>query len=736
MSSLIPPKEQMAIAIPHFPDNYMAVIWRNWGVVKTEKIAKILEATEEQIKDAAALMGLERDVEADEIWLKRGYVTIIRNAWHLLEYDQICTLLGWSEEKLAVVLKEDDFLWSKLGGFKPTVIRTKYRPLTDEEKKAAKNIAAVMDQHKVADVQDNAFKFLDKFYEEPDDKVITVPDKNGDLKFIYSYFALYGDPLLEPEIDPFPDVLLKKYAENGINGVWLQGVLYQLTPYPFDMSLSENWEKRIESLNALVKRAEKYGIGIYLYLNEPRNMPLSFFEMHPELKGHARGDSNAAMCTSSKEVQDYLYNAVYQLFDSVPGLGGFFTITRSENQTNCYSHSVDRADDDLACNCPRCKNRSLEEVVAEVNNIMSRAAKAANPNARAIAWDWGWDRVADDKPAKIINLLDKDIIVQATSERKLAYEIAGVRGEVNDYTMSLPGPGPVAKQAWETCVKTGHQSSAKVQFNTTWEMPAVPYLPVFDLVAQHIINLKKEGVRHFQCSWTLGGYPSPLLGMASELLKKDAPTLDDVKEYIFKTYGKQEAQTVYDAQKVFCDAFREYPFHISVAYTAPQSSGPKSPFFVEPTGYRASMVCFPYDNVKDWRATYPVDVFESQFGILCEKWAKALEILYAYKDGRTELFDDLLTAAEGVMVHVRTNYNLTKFVKNRDIYLETPNDEVRALMTEAILDEEKNVIDSISLFSRDSRIGFEASNQYSHTMQDLKEKLLNIDWCKKYYGIK
>ena len=31
-----------------------------------------------------------------------------------------------------------------------------------------------------------------------------------DPRYLYSYFALYGDPLLEPEIDPFPDGLSRE----------------------------------------------------------------------------------------------------------------------------------------------------------------------------------------------------------------------------------------------------------------------------------------------------------------------------------------------------------------------------------------------------------------------------------------------------------------------------------------------------------------------------------------------
>ena len=124
-------------------------------------------------------------------------------------------------------------------------------------------------------------------------------------RFCYSYFALYGDPLLNKDIDPYPDGYLARLKESGVNGVWLPAVLYQLAPFPWDAKLSADYKKRLENLRALVSRARKHGIGVYLYLNEPRAMPLSFFETHPELKGEVEGD-HATLCTSVPQVQRYL----------------------------------------------------------------------------------------------------------------------------------------------------------------------------------------------------------------------------------------------------------------------------------------------------------------------------------------------------------------------------------------------------------------------------------------------
>ena len=74
----------------------------------------------------------------------------------------------------------------------------------------------------------------------------------------------------------FPEGLLREYAESGVNGIWLQAVLYKLVEFPFDPSLSDGREKRIERLRELIGLCARHGLKVYLYLNEPRAMPLSF----------------------------------------------------------------------------------------------------------------------------------------------------------------------------------------------------------------------------------------------------------------------------------------------------------------------------------------------------------------------------------------------------------------------------------------------------------------------------
>lgn len=727
-------KEQ-AIIYNYFPTTWQAVLWRNWGYVSVERIAETLKAKVEDIKKAAELLGLNPDESVNLAWEKRGYLTLIRNNWHLCTYEQILTLLDMSEEELAFILKEDDFMWIKLGEIKPAVEAPQYAPLTEKQLEQTIQIAEMMRDKFPAEVaeSDNAFAFIEDFHKPVSDEIDAFAGKESDnLRMVYPYFALYGDALIDESIDPLPERILKEYAQVGINGIWMQMVLYQLVEFPFDPSLSKGWEKRIESLRKLVAKAKKYGIGIYPYFNEPRAMPDSFFQKYPHLRGEVEGDYYA-MCTSTPEVQEYLYQSVKQLFEMVPDLAGYFTITMSENLTNCYSRlfTVERQGSQETI-CPRCKNRKPWEVVAEVNNLMAKGAHDANPNAKAISWTWGW---ADDWADKVVPLLTEGQILQCTSEEAMPFCIGGVEGRVLDYTMSLCGPGEKAKKMWKIARECGLQMSAKVQMNNTWEMSVVPYIPVFDKVATHVEQLKEQGIQHLQASWTLGGCPSPNLRLVAWLMEGKGT----LEEFLEDWLGADLAEGVYKAQQKLSDAFSHFPFHIDSLYYGPQNFGPMAPFFLEKQLFRASMVGFPYDDLERWRGIYPAEVYENEYGQLVEGWRDGLADLLLY-EGKNEELDEMILMAEAVLCQFESAYHHVCFVSRRDaIIARGANSSVgqddRDELIRVVHAEMETVQKLIDLRLQDSRIGYESSNHYFYTLQDLKEKMINLTYCEEQFTL-
>lgn len=702
-----------ALSIDYFPTPWQAALFRCWGLADENRLARALGATRAQLRAAAGELGLDASRRADPLWSSRGYLTLIRGTWQLLSFEQTLTLLNLTDAQLAALLKEDDFLWHKLGQFKPRTPDCRYRPLTEAERARTREIAAEMAALPECFRHDPAFAFVGDLTREEksggaaENAGTESSSSDSPLRTIYSYFALYGDPLSTPELDPFPDGLLQRYARMGVKGVWLQGVLYQLVEFPFAPELSAGWEKRLRTLNDLIRRAKRFGIGVYLYLNEPRSMPEWFFKRHPHLRGTREGDF-WAMCTSQPEVKRYLHDAARELFTRCPELAGFFTITMSENLTNCFSRGP--------MTCPRCAARRPEEAVAEVNNLLARGAREGNPAARAVAWSWGW---GDDWAEKVAPLLTEGQIVQCTSEEGLKTRIGGVPGSVLDYTLSQCGPGEKARRVWLSALGSDHECCAKVQLNNSWELAAVPWLPVFDRVAEHMRALRAAGVRHLQCSWTLGGYPSPNLMLAGRVLDGRG----GVREFLNEWLGPELAGAADAAQRRLSAAFSEFPFHVETVYTAPMNFGPMLPFYLKPTGRKATMIGFPYDDLDSWRSIYPRPVFRAQFERLVAGWREGTDMLAAH-EGEHPGWDEMLTMARAALVHFSSALHQIRFVEARDA-------GDRGEMLRVVSDERANVRAAAELRARDSRIGYEASNHYFYSMNDLCEKMLNLSWAEQ-----
>lgn len=129
-------------------------------------------------------------------------------------------------------------------------------------------------------------------------------------------------------------------------------------------------------------------------------------------------------------------------------------------------------------------------------------------------------------------------------------------------------------------------------------------------------NLAAASTDGVMLSWSLGGYPSANL----ELFQShgDGDSEAALRQLAEKYYGKRAAPEVRRAWKAFSDAFEQFPYHGLTLYSGPQHMGPANPLYLEPTGYRASMVGIPYDALDDWRSVYPAETFVRQMEKVAE----------------------------------------------------------------------------------------------------------------------
>lgn len=692
-----------------FPDVLSAYVWRNWFLVPKERLAKVVSATPAELTAIAVEMGLPPNPEILPEWRRRGYITILRRNWHLLPYGQLLPLLDMTRKELSFSLMEDDFLWIKLGSVKPKCAPAVYSEgVAAAGREARRRLARMLEEEGIdAAVPEEArFTFV-KNLSSPDHGLrpkAASADAAFGFRMIFSYFADYGDPLGDPGVGSFPEGLLQRLSDQGVNAVWLHTVLRTLAKDPKYPEFGEGSERRMENLRKLVARAAKYGIKVYLYMNEPRGLDPSFFRKHGRegLAGAVHGGLQT-MCSSSPETVRWLSESLEKVFSEVKGLGGIFTISASENLTNCATRHGNKE------TCPRCRSKTRAEIIAAVNNALIAGMLRGDPSAEALVWNWAWPK---DEQADIVSRLTKrNVRLMAVSENGVAYERGGVRGTVNDYSISVIGPGENARRIWGYAKENGIGAVAKVQANSTWELSPFPYMPVMDLVAEHACRLVKEGVDGVMLSWSLGCCPAPNLRVYRDLRRGETSPDALLDRIAFELYGAKAPQAR-AAWRAFSAGFSCYPFHIGTAYHGPQQWGPANPLYVKPTGYKSTMVGIPYDDLTGWRSIYPGETYAALMEKVADGFADGCRQMGGVVD-RKEL--DMYRAEQ---MHFASCADQARFVMARD-------GGDRAAMRAAAERELARAKAMLPIVRADSRIGYESSNHYFYVPSDIIEKVFS-----------
>lgn len=112
------------------------MIFRNYSYVPARNIAKVLGTIGAVIEAEARKAGLGK-FRYNPDWLKKGFVTIIRENRDILTKEQLLILTDFSEKEFDALLKDYDFLDVKLGD-KPNVTAPAYGVPQADERVTAK----------------------------------------------------------------------------------------------------------------------------------------------------------------------------------------------------------------------------------------------------------------------------------------------------------------------------------------------------------------------------------------------------------------------------------------------------------------------------------------------------------------------------------------------------------------------------------------------------------------------
>lgn len=381
----------------------------------------------------------------------------------------------------------------------------------------------------------------------------------------------YGEDILEGP-DVYTDTSLAAMANHGFTGIWLRLRLRDAVQTRAFPELGPRAGEYQAQLNALIKRAASHGIRVYLYVNEPLCFPSDdpFWKRHPDVRG-AAGSSGmddwpqaTAVCSSHPQVQDFLRDGMQTLFRSCSGLGGVFTITRSEHLTNCYAHHGGPT----GAPCPRCGPRLAADVVAEVNNLVAEGIHAADPAAVVIAWDWGWG----GEQAAVLERLRPGIAVMTAFEMGGHKMIRGRDRIVDEYSIGYAGPSEAFVKLYDWAQAHGRDLFAKLQIGTTHELATVNNLPLVPNLLAKARWLQSHAVRGSMACWNFGSRLTLNTHAFNQFLEMDLGATDDgtaLRRAATRYLGVQDPAPVLEAWKDFTAAFDRYPIRAGFMYHGP-----------------------------------------------------------------------------------------------------------------------------------------------------------------------
>ncbi len=531
----------------------------------------------------------------------------------------------------------------------------------------------------------------------------------------------------------YHDNLLMRLAEHGFNGIWIRASFRHFAKVGVFPEFGRNSDEILRRLRDLTRRAARYGISVYLYLNEPLAIAEDdeFFVNHPQCRGSASTYKPMIhMCTSTPEVKTYLRESSEYIFTQVPELAGVLMITASEYPSHCWCRSRLNPDDPAertgeVLTCPRCVTRTPQEVVGEVVRLVSEGAKAARPDAQVIVWNWSWAMWEPDPQTGVLAALPEDVIVMGDYERGEPTEACGFAYTNDEYSIKVVGPSQRFRGVAEFMREHGRPVYAKLQIGTTHENPSIPYLPVPTKIGEKYVSLRETGVSGMMTCWNFGNMPCIATEVAGEFTWDPQPptVAEGVRRVAARHFGADVADEVVAGWEALSRAHDDFPSSIPVMYTGPVSRGPAFLFVFDQINHR-----FPNSWLLDKEVEGDVLTWAQPFGpekvLECYRSEAAnasegiamMEAALARARASAASGDDARRLARELglaklhVIQTASGANVVDFLLTRNAWYESEDAEERARLLDRIeeicRDEVVNAEESLPLLDADPRLGW------------------------------
>ena len=557
------------------------------------------------------------------------------------------------------------------------------------------------------------------------------------------YSNFYKDETLDAA-KVYTSDYLRELADAGFNAIWIRAILREIVPSRVFPEFGRRSADYLRSLRAVIRRGERMGVRVFLYMQEPRGFlaDARFWRRHPEAEGATYrywGNDVSAMCTSEPSVRAFLREGAATLSRKLPGLGGAILITASEHVSHCYSHYGNTyAPTEMAkmppaaLGCSRCERRRPADIIADIVGGIHSGFRDAKNGAEVIAWNWSW-RIYEPNPQEgILRALPRGVRVMGGFERGGAKRILGRNRVIDEYAISFAGPSDQFVQTLRAARKRGLKVMAKLQIGVTHELATVPNLPLIGTLYDKARAMRSLTLRDFMGCWAFGNM---LTANSAAFLRfmtvKRLPPRDRALEAFAASYFPGcDAKRVKAAWELFAMAMDSYPFCIPFLYYGPTNYALAHP--IDPGPIREGLVGRSWlpdrrrgDDLRQSLGPYTLTEVIRGLGKLTRIWRAGVEEFERGAAGcDAPSARDELNTVRMVGHCFHSCWNLYRAYRLRRNWKVSHRKSLLAILR----DERKHLAEALPIVVADKRMGFHSEAQrYLCTATGIRRKLKRIN---------
>lgn len=340
-------------------------------------------------------------------------------------------------------------------------------------------------------------------------------------------------------------------------------------------------EKNLAELARLAELCQSVGLDLYLDAYNPKlpsNHPV--FLAHPNARGASQhGHDIRSLCPSDPETLKFIAESWADVFRRVPALGGMVAIIGGEGFYHCYMRAGKDGPD-----CPRCRNRAPEDVVADLANAVFRAIRRVRPDAELLAWPYSaflWSR--DPFQLGLIAKLDPGVQLVSEIDKDYLYKKEGYVKNIWDYSIDFLGPSDRFKAQKEAVEKRGLKLCCKTETSVSLEFHSVPYIPCLQRWGSRMEIIRSQKPTSICYAYDITGFTrSRSDELAGRLSWEPAGTTgEEIFKIARRDFGPEAADGVVKAWDFFSQALGHCPHLTHGYYRGPSFIGAAQPLMLE-----------------------------------------------------------------------------------------------------------------------------------------------------------